>query len=316
MLTQVLLFQVLLPLTLLLWLALSHNRTRFKWLFKTIVVIGYLLTIHIGMTWVIVPWYLSYVLLVIAVILSARSLAHTEGRTWFTPWTLPSTLSLLGQLSVIMIIIAANSYLLSGRYSKAQEFADVSFPLSQGNYYAVNAGSNSVLNPNLRNLKPIPSLAAWQGISYGVDIVKINSFGFRARGTQPDEPQLYNIYGDQVFAPCNGTVVHTENNQPDHKVLTEEADKNEPLGNHVLLNCDGTEILLAHLQYDSVMVAPGNKVEEGAPLGRVGNSGKTIEPCLLISAQKRTPEQPVFGGQPLEIRFDGDYLVRNDRITP
>jgi murein DD-endopeptidase MepM/ murein hydrolase activator NlpD len=79
-------------------------------------------------------------------------------------------------------------------------------------------------------------------------------------------------------------------------------------GNHVILKCGDVFPLYAHLQNGSVLVRPGDRVQPGDVLGRVGNSGaslqlhlhfqvmdtpdpfplfKNLVPCVLNSAQKR-----------------------------
>ena len=53
----------------------------------------------------------------------------------------------------------------------------------------------------------------------------------------------------------------------------------------------------------------------GAVIGLVGNSGNSHEPHLHVHAQRPAAagEEP-FSGDPLPMRFDGRYLVRNDRV--
>ncbi len=316
MLTQVLLFQVLLPLILLVWLALFHTHTRFKWLFKTTVVIGYLVAIGVGMLWVLVPWYLTYIFLGLAILFSLRSFAQTADKPWIISWNLPTVITTFGMSAVMLIFIAINAYLLSGWIPKTHNLVNLSFPLAHGNYYAVNAGSNSVLNPHLKSLKPNPNFAPRKGQSYAVEIVKIFPWGLRAEGTQPTDPQHYAIYGEQVFAPCDGSVVDTENNLPEMQVPARVRDLTKPYGNFALLKCNDIEVLLAHLKQGSIVVKRGDEVKTGDLLAEVGNSGDSKEPSLLISAQKRETNQSLFSGEPLEILFDGDYLVRNERISP
>jgi murein DD-endopeptidase MepM/ murein hydrolase activator NlpD len=94
-----------------------------------------------------------------------------------------------------------------------------------------------------------------------------------------------------------------------------DPDRTKLAGNHVLLDCGGTEVLLAHLQRGSVLVAPGEHVTTGQRLGLIGNSGNTTEPHLHVSAQRRHDGEPLIGGVPVWVTVNGRYLVRNDRLV-
>ena len=87
-------------------------------------------------------------------------------------------------------------------------------------------------------------------------------------------------------------------------------------GHHVLLDCDGVHVLVAHLKPGTVRARPGEWIEAGASIGLVGNSGNSNEPHLHVHAQWPAPggHEPL-SGDPLSVRFDGRYLVRNDRVT-
>ena len=50
-------------------------------------------------------------------------------------------------------------------------------------------------------------------------------------------------------------------------------------------------------------------------LGEVGNSGNSDEPHLHVHAQRPGRPWDLFTADPLPVRFDGRYLVRNDRVT-
>lgn len=151
---------------------------------------------------------------------------------------------------------------------------------------------------------------AYRGQSYGLDIIKINALGFRSRGLQPRDPAAYAIYGESVLAPCDGYVLASRSDRPDMPVPSMDLEVIE--GNHVLLICDDFVVLLAHFQQGSVKVAAGDQVSTGDYLGKVGNSGKTAEPHLHISAQLPGSAREPISGEPLAITINGRYLVRND----
>jgi murein DD-endopeptidase MepM/ murein hydrolase activator NlpD len=72
---------------------------------------------------------------------------------------------------------------------------------------------------------------------------------------------------------------------------------------------------MAHLQSGSVAVAEGDNIQSGDRIGAVGNSGNTAEPHLHIHAQRAGTADAPLSGEPLPIRIDGRFLVRNDRLT-
>jgi pimeloyl-ACP methyl ester carboxylesterase len=89
-------------------------------------------------------------------------------------------------------------------------------------------------------------------------------------------------------------------------------DPHHPLGNHVVLDCAGTVVTLAHLRQGSLSVRQGQRVEQGTVVASVGNSGESREPHLAISARRRGTAL-LLGGEAMPMRFDGRYLTRNQR---
>jgi murein DD-endopeptidase MepM/ murein hydrolase activator NlpD len=64
------------------------------------------------------------------------------------------------------------------------------------------------------------------------------------------------------------------------------------------------------------LLRPQQLMDAGAFIGLVGNSGNSNEPHLHVHAQRPAAggHEPL-SGDPLPIRFNGRYLVRNDRLT-
>jgi murein DD-endopeptidase MepM/ murein hydrolase activator NlpD len=104
-------------------------------------------------------------------------------------------------------------------------------------------------------------------------------------------------WGKPVRAPVSGEVVHAEDGRPDRKTLRLVPDlwglfrgpgtdvSDDPgrfAGNHVIVRMQDHYLLLAHLRRGSVAVRAGDQVEVGDPIGRVGNSGASLEPHLHI----------------------------------
>lgn len=177
---------------------------------------------------------------------------------------------------------------------RSQESLDLSFPLAGGTYYVLQGGNSAATNP----------FHALSGSKLALDIVRLNSFGNRAKGIAPRALDDYEIFGDWVYSPCAGTVLAVRDNLPDH--APGEADAEHPEGNFIVVKCAGREILMAHLKQGSVTVAAGEEVWLGQPLGRVGNSGNTLEPHLHIEARENGVETGLL--------FDGRQLSMNNVV--
>ena len=78
-------------------------------------------------------------------------------------------------------------------------------------------------------------------------------------------------------------------------------------GNHVVVNCGGVHVLLAHMMSGSIVVKSEDSVKVGKFLGRVGNSGDSSEPHLHVHAG--TEE-----GECLPMLFGGKFLARNSVV--
>ena len=180
----------------------------------------------------------------------------------------------------------------------------------------VNGGSNIKVNQHLMTLDTtIARFQAFRGQSYGVDIVKLDGWGLRANGLVPPEPNKYNIYGVSVYAPYSGQVIAAVDGLQDMPVP--QTDRQHMAGNHVLLRCKDADVLLGHFKPGSLKVRMDDAIAIGQAVGAVGNSGNTSEPHLHIHAQQRGTVTEPFSGNPLPMRFDGRFLVRNDRfISP
>jgi murein DD-endopeptidase MepM/ murein hydrolase activator NlpD len=94
-----------------------------------------------------------------------------------------------------------------------------------------------------------------------------------------------------------------------------QMDREHMAGNHVLLRCADADVLLGHLKPGSLRVTEGSQVLIGSVIAEVGNSGNTGEPHLHIHAQLPGTASAPFSGDPLPVRINGRFLVRNDRVS-
>jgi hypothetical protein len=278
--------QLVLPALLLVWVAVGRDRTRADCAAKLLLPGTYIAATRVAGLWLVAPHDAAMVFAVLWIAVAIVSIAKVRRAPW-GPETFRGWIGLTGQSVLASLSIALLAYSLSARRPPGGEFVELSFPLSGGTYLVVAGGSRELVNPHLQTLAN-ERFRDYRGQSYAIDIVKTNRFGMRAAGIAPRDPARYFIFGDAVYAPCSGTVLQVADGFPD--MNPPEPDRKHVTGNYVLLNC-------------------------GRLHGRAGNSGNTGEPHLHIHAQKPPAAGGFFAsGDPLPMRFNGRYLVRNDSV--
>jgi Peptidase family M23 len=311
--TVIFLLQLILPIFFISLLALATPKTMVGFLCQTFGTAIALLALALTGLWLFPPWWTPYVF---AGALAAVAVAGWQRQRPFKSF-LPSgwTAWIFTLLFVALGGWGANQALsaLTGRAQQAGTAVDLAFPLKSGTYLVVNGGSNIAVNQHLMTLDTsMARFQAYRGQSYGVDIVKLDPWGLRAGGLQPSEPSAYKIYGESVHAPCAGIVIAALDGLPD--MQAPQMDRDHMAGNHVLLRCKDADVLLGHFKTGSLKVITGQPLTVGQQIASVGNSGNTGEPHLHIHAQQAGTILQPFSGNPLPVRFDGRFLVRNDRV--
>lgn len=312
------LVQLLLPAVLLLWLGLRPAASRLGFGLQ---VLGTGLVLfalaRVGL-WALPPWWTPWILGGIWAVLVGRGLvlrarAPRDSPAPLFPRGAAGWAGVVLALALVLLGGAAVGATMGGRTAPAVQMVDIPNPLGPGRYLVAHGGFRALTNGHLMTLDTsVPRFADWRGQSYAVDLMGIDALGFRTRGWRPNDPRRYAIFGVPVHAPCGGIVLAMENGSPDMTVP--EMDREHMLGNHVLLQCGDVVLVLAHFREGSVEVAAGERVERGALLGQVGNSGNTSEPHLHVHAQRAGTVSAPISGEPLVLRIDGRILVRNDRI--
>lgn len=196
---------------------------------------------------------------------------------------------------LVLLLFTVLDVLAIAAYRQPGHPLDLSFPLTSGSYYVLQGGNSVVTNP----------FHVLSGTRQALDIVKLNRFGNRAEGIAPRTLNNYEIFGEKLRSPCDGTVLSVRDGLADN--APGRPDVEHPKGNHIVLKCGDAEIFFAHLKRGSISVAVGEVVIIGQPLGEIGNSGNTLEPHLHISATK--------GGAEIGLRLNGRKLSVNSIVT-
>ena len=97
-------------------------------------------------------------------------------------------------------------------------------------------------------------------------------------------PESYVIYGREVLAVADGTVIASRNDLPEQipGALPANLPIGEADGNFIVLDIGGVYVLYAHLQPGSVLVAAGTQIKRGDIIGKVGNTGNSQAPHLHL----------------------------------
>ncbi|QKY70610.1 M23 family metallopeptidase [Lentibacillus sp. CBA3610] len=292
---QVIVIHIVLPAYFIYELWRIKTKNRLDWIIILLFNITFITWLFLSGSWDWIGYYFKYiwpVLLIPAIYFSWQKTKDLPFRT-----TLKTGQKFSRGIYIFLLLVFGlyNLNIFSG-YTTSDDPINLSFPLQEGTYYVGHGGSSTQLNYH----------NAYEPQAYAIDIVALNSFGFRANGLYPKELNQYTIHGDTLFAPCAGEITEMRDGLPD--MIPPEMNPEQPEGNYVGLGCQGTEavVYIAHMQEDSVAVDEGDTVQAGQPIGTVGNSGNTSEPHLHIHAEK--------DGVGIPIEFNGEFLTRNDLV--
>ena len=128
--------------------------------------------------------------------------------------------------------------------------------------------------------------------------------------------ESYYVFGKEVVATGEGTVVLTENSVVDNVPGVENRQDVE--GNHVVIDHGNGEFsLFAHLKQGSVRVQVGDKVKYGDVLGLCGNSGNSSQAHLHYQLQTN---KEILKGEGLPAQFNryianGEFVERGEPVS-
>ena len=296
-----------LPALLLFWQAFGKPQSLLLWGLKTLSIGLFVLAMYQVAAWYVLSYYGRYLLL----LLYGAAVLYSGYRIRNEPlWHRPRGRHWLAPAAAVLLLLVAGLWLAFAVEARQvpTEPVELSFPLRDGRYYVAQGGSHPLVNPHMKVADP--SLEAWRGQLWALDIVELFPSGNRAHGLYPKDPRAYAIFDAPVYAPCTGRVASMRDSLPD--LIPPYADTQNKTGNYVLLQCQkGAFVLLAHLKQHSITIRRGQQVRIGEPLGRVGNSGNTSEPHLHLSAQRSEGGTTILDADPLPMLFDGYFPIRN-----
>jgi len=162
------------------------------------------------------------------------------------------------------------------------------------------------------------------GTRYAIDFVAVDDRRRTATrhswrtfvGTEP--PDIFIAFGRPVLAPVSGVVVAVHDGEPDHEarrsqlaLLPYMLGQGQRLrqgvgaiaGNHVVIKVADAEVYVGvvHLQRGSIQVEEGQRLTEGQPVARCGNSGNSTQPHVHVQAMD-SMDLATANGLPLAFR--------------
>lgn len=117
---------------------------------------------------------------------------------------------------------------------------------------------------------------------FAIDWMRIDATGRMYQG-DPSNPASWFSYGSPVKAVSDGVVTYARDGQPDQTPgkMPSDLQFDQLVGNAVYVRTsDGLTQAYVHLVPGSVRVKVGDKVQTGAVLGLLGNSGASLAPHL------------------------------------
>lgn len=287
------------PVAGLVWLWKGNELSKLEWLLKLSIVLLYGIQIFLIGRWDFLSYFLRFGVIALLVVAVYMSFIKAKSLPFYPTRKFSNYVSIgISSLVILVLLSSLSSHIPRGYFFNG-ESVQLAFPLKQGTYYVAHGGNSPAIN--YHNVNPTQQ--------YALDIVKLNAVGTRANGLYPRSLTNYAIWGEPLYSPCNGTIRETRNDLPD--LIPPQSDSQNPAGNHILIQCQGADVLMAHLQQGSLMVQTGETVKVGQAIAKVGNSGNTSEPHLHIHARRENTGQSLLEGEGLPITFDGRFLVRN-----
>lgn len=265
--------------------------------------IGILLFLFYWGQWPLVGSYYFRYLALIGVLVVIRTAINrsTSGRPFWHA-KIASNLAAVATLIMASGVVYLLSTAIQGlRYNEPA--VELTFPLKNGTYYVSSGGSTKTINNHMRSFP--------NAQEYALDINKLGKFGGASKKLFGGANENHHIFGEQVYAPCDGVVITATNDIADNIGSSMDVGAEDGTGNHLSIRCDKNIVSMSHLQQGSLEVNSGNSVVIGQPLARVGNSGFSQEPHLHLQLAKPDGEDRMVG---VPMRFDGNALVRNELL--
>ena len=293
------LFYIFLPSFLIAVLVFNREPDKFNWLLSVLVKGLAVLFIWTIARWELVGIYLRPIFPILFLV--ACFISYKRVRK---PDPAPKKIVVrfnIGLNLVLVVFLGIFCWLALKGHRVPDNTIELASPLRDGKFVVLHGGSGKWVNGHFF-VRPQ---------NYAIDVVGLNGFGMRAPsiagGANLND---YVIFGESVYSPVNGKVILVVDGFDD--LIPPKADTDNLAGNHVLIESEGNEILLAHLKKDSITVKAGDSVNTNTILGQVGNTGYTSEPHLHMHVEQGGEPNMILNGKAVPFKIGGQFLIRGD----
>jgi len=295
------LFYIIVPLLLIGTIAFKRQQNILNWIFTVLSFGSVIVYLWATARWEIVSIYFRPIFLVLYLIACVVGYKRIK-----KPETPPKKIVVIFgftlHLMLIIFFSGLNWFSFKG-YFTPENTIDLASPFRNGKQIVLHGGASPFTNGHF-HVKPQ---------NYALDIVGINNFGMRASsisgGSDLDD---YVIYGEPVYSPMNGIVTVVVDEYDDQ--IPPITDVEHLAGNHVLIESEGVEVLLAHFRKGSIKVKVGDTVTTNTLVGQVGNTGNTSEPHLHMHVEKGGEPNTILNGKAVPFTINKQFLVRGDMM--
>jgi len=297
------------PLILIVWTWRKSYSSGMGWIAHAALLASYTIFVFLMGTWVFASFYLRYMIVALSIAATIRSFwkirrLQSDVKPLF--WT---RIGWGAKLLVSIILV----YLIVGAFRSHyydEEPVNLSFPFRNG-VYAVFEGGNGRAS-SLMNYHYGSSMhkgaSVNRSMKYAVDVTKLSMWGNDANGILPRDNSKYAIFNEVLHSPCDGEIFDVVDKRDDNVPFGDKAPYND--GNHVVIKTNDFYVLMGHLKKGSITVKVGDRVEQGQPIAKAGNSGWTLQPHTHLQAMKVSPGS-FWAAEGLPVHFDGKNAVKN-----
>jgi len=247
-------------------------------------------------------YYARYLTMAVALIVAGRAVRVWPADSPLFPPSFPGKAAFVLDIALIALTLRLVAGAVGG-LSYGGDPAELTLPLKNGTYYVASGGSSKVLNGHMRS-RPTAQ-------QFALDINKLGALGGASRNILSSDNEGHHIFGESVFAPCEGEVTSSAADIADNRGSSMDVSVEDGSGNHVTIDCGGLVVSMLHLKQGSVTATEGQRVVTGDLVGQVGNSGFSQEPHLHLQASVRGSDNRTVG---VPIGFGGALPVRNSLI--
>jgi biotin carboxyl carrier protein len=194
--------------------------------------------------------------------------------------------------------------------TKEKESLEITFPFGPGVYLVTDGGNSKIsrmMNYHYHSAGHKKQNTN-KSMKFAADVVQ---YVEQADKFFPPQNEDYAVFGRDVLAPMDGTVVRAVNDIDDNIPYSGGYPYNT--GNTVVIKKDDYYFLLGHLKKESVTVKEGDKVSKGTVIGKAGNSGRTERPHLHMQLMKSETDK-FWSGAGINITFKGKNLYKNRTV--